>query len=134
MHVFASVEMRLFAAALFRLSCLKLISSLAMRYYSLEKLINLHDGYRKVFQIDSHHLMLLQIEGQRYLIESRCPHREYPLRSSDVQGGELVCPQHGYRFEISSGVLLAASEEPCRNLHCYSLTDRGNEIGVMLDE
>ena len=104
-----------------------------MRYYSLEKLINLYDGYRKVFKIDSHHLMLLQIEGQRFLIESRCPHREYPLSSSDVDGGELVCPQHGYRFDIRNGVLLAASEEPCRNLRCYSLVDRDNELGVMLE-
>ncbi|MFT6163942.1 Rieske (2Fe-2S) protein [Zhongshania aliphaticivorans] len=105
-----------------------------MRYYSLEKLINLYDGYRKVFKIDSHHLMLLQIDGQRYLIESQCPHREYPLRSSDVEGGELVCPQHGYRFDIRSGELLAASEEPCRSLRCYTLADRDNEVGVMLAE
>jgi hypothetical protein len=39
-----------------------------MRYYSLEKYINLFDGYRKVFKIDSHHLMLLQLDGDRYLI------------------------------------------------------------------
>jgi nitrite reductase/ring-hydroxylating ferredoxin subunit len=56
------------------------------------------------------------------------------LRSSDVEGGELVCPQHGYRFDIRSGELLAASEEPCRNLRCYTLADRDNEVGVMLAE
>jgi nitrite reductase/ring-hydroxylating ferredoxin subunit len=104
-----------------------------MRYYSLEKYINLFDGYRKVFKIDSHHLMLLQLDGDRYLIESNCPHREYPLSSSDLEGMELVCPQHGYRFDIQSGALKHFSEEPCRNLLCFDLVDRDNEVGVMLE-
>ncbi|CAA0119191.1 MULTISPECIES: Rieske (2Fe-2S) protein [Zhongshania] len=104
-----------------------------MRYYSLEKYINLFDGYRKVFKIDSHNLMLLQTDGARYLIESSCPHREYPLSSSDVEGLELVCPQHGYRFDIQSGALKHYSEELCRNLRCYELVDRDTEVGVMLE-
>ncbi len=103
-----------------------------MRYYSLDKLINLYDGYRQVFKIDSAHLMLLQIDGQRYLIESFCPHRAWPLSTSDVEGFELVCPQHHYRFDIRSGELRFASEEPCRNLRCYELVYRDNEVGVML--
>ncbi|MBW2941507.1 Rieske (2Fe-2S) protein [Zhongshania aquimaris] len=104
-----------------------------MRYYSLEKYINLFDGYRKVFKIDSHNLMLLQLDGARYLIESNCPHREYPLSSSDVSGMELICPQHAYRFDIRNGELTHFSEEPCRNLRCFELIDRDNEVGVMLD-
>ena len=104
-----------------------------MRYYRLEKLINLFDGYREVFKIDNHSLMLLQIDGQRYAVESNCPHREYPLSASDVVGDELVCPKHHYRFGIGDGQLRFATEEPCRNLRCYELVYRDNEIGVVLE-
>ncbi|MEX1669394.1 Rieske (2Fe-2S) protein [Zhongshania guokunii] len=104
-----------------------------MHYYRLERLINLFDGYRQVFKINSHHLMLLQIDGERFLIESNCPHREYPLKSSDVDGSDLVCPQHGYRFDIRSGELRHYSEEHCRNLHCFELVERDSEVGVILD-
>ncbi|MDF1693472.1 MAG: Rieske (2Fe-2S) protein [Zhongshania sp.] len=104
-----------------------------MHYYRLERLINLFDGYRQVFKINSHHLMLLQIEGERFLIESNCPHREYPLKSSDVDGSDLVCPQHGYRFDIRTGELRHFSEEHCRNLRCFELVERDSEVGVMLD-
>ncbi len=104
-----------------------------MRYYSLEKLINLFDGYRKVFKVDNHDMMLMQLDGRRYLIESRCPHRAYPLSAATVSGEELICPQHGYRFALHSGALRHASEEPCRNLRRYELVDRDNEVGVMLE-
>lgn len=104
-----------------------------MRYYSLEKLINLFDGYRKVFKVDNHNMMLIQLDGRRYLIESLCPHRAYPLTAAVVRGDEIICPQHGYRFALQSGHLCHASEEPCRNLRCYELVDRDNEVGVMLD-
>ena len=104
-----------------------------MRYYSLEKLINLFDGYRKLFKIDNHQMLLLQIDGRRYLIESLCPHRAFPLSTADLHGDMLVCPQHGYRFDIRNGQLRHYSEEVCRNLRCYDIVDRDNEIGVMLE-
>jgi nitrite reductase/ring-hydroxylating ferredoxin subunit len=104
-----------------------------MYYHRLEKLINLYDGYRQVFKIDSHQFMLLQIDDERFLVESNCPHREYPLKSSDVDGMDLVCPQHGYRFDIRSGELRHYSEEFCRNLRCYELVERDSEVGVMLE-
>ncbi|GAB3381267.1 Rieske (2Fe-2S) protein [Spongiibacter taiwanensis] len=103
-----------------------------MYYRSLDKLINLYDGYCKVFKVDSHDMMLLQLDGQRYLIESRCPHREHPLTRADVQDMTLICPLHGYRFDLASGALRYHSEEPCRGLKLYELVYRDNEVGVML--
>ena len=103
-----------------------------MRFYSLDKLINLHDGYRRVFKIDQYHMILLQVEGERYLLESTCPHRGHPVSEADIDGLILRCPLHGYQFDIATGSLIAASEEPCRGLKTYSLLYQGTEIGVML--
>ena len=50
-----------------------------MRFYPLEKLINLHDSYARNFKIDNLQLLLLQRKGELYLIEGRCPHRGHPL-------------------------------------------------------
>ena len=55
-----------------------------MRFLGLEKLINLHDGYRREFKIDQLQLLLIQEQGRLYLLESRCPHREHPLLEAPV--------------------------------------------------
>ena len=103
-----------------------------MQYYRLESLINLFDGYRKTFKVDDKHLLLLQVDGERYLVESLCPHRSHNLGHAEIQSGQITCPQHGYRFDLNNGQVLHASEEPCRSLHCYELVYQGNELGVML--
>ena len=103
-----------------------------MRFYCLDKLINLHDGYRKVFKIDQYNLILLQVGGERYLLESTCPHRGHPISESDIVGASLRCSLHGYEFDIASGELLAATEEPCRGLKVYEPIYQGTDIGVML--
>ena len=103
-----------------------------MRFYSLEKLINLHDGYRKSFKIDQYNLVLIQIAGQLNLIESRCPHRGHPLVDAEIIGTSIRCPLHGYRFDMNTGLLKEASEEMCRNLKVYELVYQQTEVGIML--
>ena len=103
-----------------------------MRYYALEKLINLHDGYRKTFKIDEHHLLLIQEEGARFLIESYCPHREHSLLDATVFGDAISCPHHDYQFHLNSGDVLKFTEERCRKLRIYDLVEEGREVGVLL--
>lgn len=103
-----------------------------MRFFSLEKLINLHDGYRRQYKLDELELLLIQEQGQRYLLAARCPHRGHPLLDAAVADGAIECPLHGYRFALDSGAVLRHSEEPCRMLRSYSLVYDGNAVGVML--
>lgn len=105
-----------------------------MRFYPLEKLINLYDGYSRSFKIDSLQLLLLQNGGERYLVEATCPHRSHPLSGAVVEDGAIECPLHGYRFAIDDGRLLRATEEPCRGLRTWPLVYEGNEVGVMMDD
>jgi nitrite reductase/ring-hydroxylating ferredoxin subunit len=105
-----------------------------MRFYPLEKLINLHDDYLRQFKIDHLHLLLIQHLGQLYLVEAHCPHRGHPLVLSSMAHGVIQCPLHQYRFALRDGRLLHATEEPCRALRTFAVVYAGNEVGVMLDD
>lgn len=103
-----------------------------MRFYSLEKLINLHDGYRKEFKIDQHRLMLVQVDGELSLFESHCPHLGHPLLEANIIGSDLRCPLHGYHFDITTGDVTSTSEGPCRALKTYELVYQQRDVGLIL--
>lgn len=103
-----------------------------MRFYRLENLINLHDGYRREFKIDQSQLLLIQELGELYLIEAFCPHRGHSLAAASIQNNTVRCPLHGYQFALRDGSLRVASEESCRALRRYDVVYRDTDVGVML--
>jgi nitrite reductase/ring-hydroxylating ferredoxin subunit len=105
-----------------------------MRFYPLEKLINLHDDYTRQFKIDNLQLLLIQHLGELFLIEAHCPHRGHPLAAASIHGNVIQCALHQYQFALADGRLLHATEEPCRSMRTFSVVYAGNEVGVMLEE
>ena len=103
-----------------------------MRFYPLEKLINLHDNYSRQFKIDHLRLLLIQRQGQLCLLEANCPHRGHPLDTASIEGDVIECPLHQYRFALGDGRLLRHTEEPCRSLKVWEIAYEGVEVGVML--
>jgi nitrite reductase/ring-hydroxylating ferredoxin subunit len=57
--------------------------------------------------------LLVELRGRRFRVlehggrlvahDARCPHRLGPLELAPVEDGCLVCPWHGYRFDLSTG-------------------------------
>ncbi len=46
----------------------------------------------------------------------------------------MQCPLHKYRFDLSTGAVIKASEEACRPLRVYDLVYEGNEIGLLMPD
>lgn len=105
-----------------------------MRFFALEKLINLHDDYARRFKIDALQLLLVQRQGRLHLLDSNCPHREQPFDVAMIGSSDVECPVHGYRFSLLDGRVLRSTEEPCRALRVYALAYEGNEVGVVLND
>ncbi len=105
-----------------------------MRFVALDKLINLHDGYRREFRIEFQRLLLLQHEGEHYIVEALCPHLEHPLMEAWLENGELLCPLHGYRFSLSTGRVIEATRESCRPLRVWPVAYEGAEVGVVWND
>ncbi|WP_245586482.1 Rieske 2Fe-2S domain-containing protein [Metapseudomonas resinovorans] len=53
-------------------------------FVALERLINLQDGYRGVFQFQGRHLLLIVVDQQPILMENRCPHQGAPLHTGTL--------------------------------------------------
>lgn len=52
--------------------------------------------------------------NDRYLtIENKCPHKGGPLCDGIVSGATVVCPLHGQRFDLESGMPVLASQATC---------------------
>lgn len=99
-----------------------------MAYQALEKLINLHDGYRKLVTLQGRQLLLLQEDGRLCLIDRHCPHAGQVLDEARVADNVLTCPKHLLQFSLSDG---QPWDEVCKALGVYELVYEGNSVGII---
>jgi nitrite reductase (NADH) small subunit len=80
-------------------------------------------GSSKRFTLGNNELVVHHSESGYLASIGRCPHRGAPLELGGVVDGELVCPWHGWRFDVDTG----NCPRNGRNLRIYQveLTSKG---------
>ena len=58
-------------------------------------------------------LAIFNLKDRFVTIENRCPHKGGPLCDGIVSGAAVVCPLHGWRFDLDSGAAIRASSPAC---------------------
>ncbi len=56
-----------------------------------------------VVELGGHRFRVVEHQGTLLAHSVECPHWLGPLEACDTSAGELVCPWHGYRFDLESG-------------------------------
>lgn len=103
-----------------------------MAFYALAKLADLHDQYKQVFRINGLNLLLIQDEGERYIIEDLCPHMDAKLSTGRVVAGEITCRAHGIVFSLNTGKPQGPLAGTLSCLKSYSVAYDNNMVGVEL--
>lgn len=103
-----------------------------MAYVALEKLHQLHDGYKRLVRLAGRELLLLQEEGRLYLIANRCPHMDAPLHKASVCEHLLRCPAHGIEFDLRDGRPQGGAADCVGSLEYIPLIFEGNTVGIDL--
>jgi nitrite reductase [NAD(P)H] small subunit len=75
------------------------------------KNIPLREG--RSVSIDGLELAIFNLNDRFMTIENRCPHKGGPLCDGIVSGTTVVCPLHGWRFDLETGVAVRASSPAC---------------------
>jgi nitrite reductase/ring-hydroxylating ferredoxin subunit len=56
------------------------------------------------FTIDGRVLCVANVGGAVSVLNGVCPHEEGPLGEGSIEGQCVVCPWHGYSFDVRTGI------------------------------
>ncbi len=80
------------------------------------------EGRGKALTVNGTEAAVFKLGGRLYAIQSWCPHAGAALAEGAMDGSEVVCPAHGYRFDVTTG---ACSTDPHLKLKCFRLVPQG---------
>lgn len=63
----------------------------------------LDEGAVKVVEAGGRRIALCKFDGSVYAIDDVCTHDRGPLDQGELIGGEIECPRHGARFDVTTG-------------------------------
>jgi nitrite reductase (NADH) small subunit len=86
-------------------------------------------GQIREFQLDGHTIAIANLGGSFYAIDNTCLHRGGPLGQGILEGQKVVCPWHGWEYDVTSGKVAL---NPAVGVNCYRVEVRGEDIFVEL--
>lgn len=76
-----------------------------MTAYEACRLDELVEGRGITVRLPDRYLALFLDRGELVCIDNECPHVGSPLARGAVEDGRVVCPSHGWTFDLRSGAL-----------------------------
>jgi nitrite reductase/ring-hydroxylating ferredoxin subunit len=74
-------------------------------------------------------IIVTRVDGDLVACAGVCPHEDVALGGGTLEGARLVCPGHGYAFDLRTGT---CTHDPTLALRRYEITIRGDEVWVDL--
>ena len=80
-------------------------------------------------------ILIVNIGGDYYAIDNRCPHANGDLSRGRLSESVIKCPRHGAKFDVTTGRLVAplrilGEEIQVANLKTYEVRQEGDDILV----
>jgi len=85
------------------------------------------EGCAKLLRVKGEEMAVFKSNGQLYGIQNICPHEGGLLCNGWIEGGEVVCPLHGYKFDLKAG---ACSTDPKLRVKVFKLVAQGDQFSL----
>lgn len=96
--------------------------------YTVARVTDIPDGEAIRRTIDGREIALFRRGGEVFAIDATCPHRRGPLDGPLENDYQVVCPWHGWVFDVRTGI---SPVQPAR-VACHKVTLEGEDIHVEL--
>lgn len=83
------------------------------------------EGSAKLVRMRGEEMAVFKSNGQLYGVQNICPHEGGQLSKGWLENGEVVCPLHGYKFDLKTG---ACSTDPSLKVKVFRLVGQGEQF------
>jgi nitrite reductase/ring-hydroxylating ferredoxin subunit len=83
-------------------------------FVSVAEVASLPPGTGRTVHVRGREYSLWNVDGQFYCLDDQCPHRGASLGAGTLDGLEVVCPLHGWAFDVRSGECALRPDRPTR--------------------
>jgi 3-phenylpropionate/trans-cinnamate dioxygenase ferredoxin component len=83
------------------------------------------DGERKLVELNGVSIGVFHHKGGWYAIRNYCLHRGGPVATGKLVGDQVVCPWHGYTYNLRDGKLVT---DPSARLEMYPVAVRDGSV------
>lgn len=74
-------------------------------------------------------VLIANLDGRLVAASGMCPHEDVELIDGSFDGESIVCPGHGYQFDLASG---ACSHDPSLCLPTYKVVIEDGDVFVSI--
>jgi nitrite reductase/ring-hydroxylating ferredoxin subunit len=100
------------------------------------KEIELEEGHMKTVRVKGRSILLVRKEGQIFGVSNDCPHEGCSLAKGILNEYLVMCPCHGWKFDIRTGQYLENSMITLARYRCkvqngkiyVEITDKGSSF------
>lgn len=82
-------------------------------------------------------VMYRTLDGQPIALEDRCAHRSFPLSQSHLEGDEIICGYHGFKYNYAGDLVEVPSQKQCPSgigIQRYKLVEKGPLVWIWMGD
>jgi nitrite reductase (NADH) small subunit len=87
------------------------------------------EGEAKEFELADKVICVANVNGTITAMDNVCLHMGGPLGQGVVEGNKIVCPWHGWEYDLKTGEL---SDDPKSKLPVYSIKIQNGDVLIEL--
>jgi nitrite reductase/ring-hydroxylating ferredoxin subunit len=91
------------------------------------KISDVKPGSGKSIEINGKPVAVFNIDGAFYAINDTCLHRGGPLGEGELEGKTVICPWHGWRYDVTTGANELVPDLPTNR---YEVKIEGDDVLV----
>ena len=85
-----------------------------IRFIDVASVESLPPGHGRTVSASGAQIALYNLDGQFYAIDDVCPHAGGQLGEGTLANGSVVCPLHGWSFDLKTGICPTRPDRPVK--------------------